>query len=552
LRSERDRFVALAFSWADVLLELDSDTRVVYAAGALEALLGQPVAAVIGKPLSDLVPPLHQAQLRDLLALARRRERIQNATLTFHGMSGSAVPLAFSGYHLAELNGHYFLSLRSTRAERKTSGFGRRSRDAETGLLDASTFAETVTQHLADAASSSDEACSLLVLPGYGDLRKRLTQTVERELLTTIAEVIREQSVDGESAARLGNDRYALLHSEAVDLDGLRAEIVSLTRKADPEKRGVAVNAATVGMDSAGLSPEQLATGVAHTIGRFRSIEADQVIADGLVSSISEFAKEAVERLNALQHVIAQREFNVAFQPVLDARTGSIHHYEALARFPEALGGGSPIENITFAEDTGIVVDLDLAMIQQVIDWMAGHLYTSVHGRTIIAVNLSGRSIDSLAFVARLDRLTKDYPWIRRRMVFEITEISRLTDLKAANNFIQRLREQGFFVGIDGFGSGAAHFSYLASLDVDIVKFAGAAIREAMGGHKGKLFLRALVDLCRELTVATVAEQVEDEATLRFVREAGVHYVQGFLFGQPAADMLDFSKGGVRHLFAPR
>lgn len=130
-----------------------------------------------------------------------------------------------------------------------------------------------------------------------------------------------------------------------------------------------------------------------------------------------------------------------------------------------------------------------------------------------------------------------------------MTELTQMSDLKAANNFIQRLREQGFFVSIDGFGSGAAHFSYLASLDVDMVKFAGSAVRDAVQAHKGKAFLKALVDLCRELGVATVAEHVEDETTLMFVRECGVHYVQGYLFGEPSTEIQAFAAGGAKHLF---
>jgi EAL domain-containing protein (putative c-di-GMP-specific phosphodiesterase class I) len=82
-----------------------------------------------------------------------------------------------------------------------------------------------------------------------------------------------------------------------------------------------------------------------------------------------------------------------------------------------------------------------------------------------------------------------------------------------------------------------------------MVKFAGSAIREALQAHKGKAFLRALVDLCRELGVATVAEHIEDETALMFVRECGVHYVQGYLFGEPSTEIKAFAVGGGKHLF---
>lgn len=552
LKIERDRFVALAFAWADVLLELDADGRIVYAAGAVDQVAGRPNKSIIGMPLAELVPPVLHQHLRDQLAQAKRRERINDAGLALLGAAGEPVPVAFAGYHLAELNGHYFCSLRRVAQEKKAAGgFGRRSRDESSGLLDTGAFIDAVTRQLAEGAAETDQRCSLLVLSGYDGLRQRLTEKVEQELLASIGNMLRDKSVDGDTAGRIAADRYALLHDDRLDLEYLRSQISNLTRDVDPDAVGLPVDTASMTMDGAGMDEDALAQGIAHAVGRFRTDDVALLTADGLVSSISEMARDAVETLTALREVIARSAFTIAFQPVLDARSGSVHHYEAFARFPGTPAGRSPLEHITLAEESGAIVDFDMAMIEKLVEWMGRNLYTQVHGKNIIAVNLSGRSINSLAFLARIDRIVRDYPWVRRRLIFEVTQLTLMDDLKAANNFIQRLREQGFFVGIDGFGSGAAHFSYLASLDVDMVKFAGQAIKDAIRAHKGKAFLRALVDLCRELGVATVAEHIEDEAALKFIREAGVHYAQGYLFGAPSADIQSFATSGSRHLFQP-
>ncbi|MFO1127140.1 MAG: EAL domain-containing protein [Rhodospirillales bacterium] len=547
LREERDRFVALAFSWADALVELDADARIAYAAGALEILAGRPARSLFGTPFLDLVPPALHSHLLDLLAAAKRRERINDVGLALVGPGGKTVPIALSGYHLAELNGHYFLSLRGNALERKSVGFGRRSRDETTGLLDTGSFIDAVTRHLSDGIGEAEQQCSLLVLSGYDDLRARLTDKVEHELLSMIGHLLRDRSVDGDTASRLGDDRYAFLHGDDVDLDGLATEISTLTRQVDPEAKGLPVTAASVNMNTDGLTPEQVAQGLIHTVDRFRTGDYRELTADRLVSSITDLARDAVETLNTLQQIITKSAFAIAFQPVLDARTGTAHHFEALARFPDRPGGQSPLQHIKLAEESGIIVNFDIAMIGKAVEWMKKNGAAS--GRKPLSINLSGRSINSLAFVARIDRIVRENPWIRQRLIFEVTELTQMSDLKAANNFIQRLREQGFFVSIDGFGSGAAHFSYLASLDVDMVKFAGSAVRDAVQAHKGKAFLKALVDLCRELGVATVAEHVEDETTLMFVRECGVHYVQGYLFGEPSTEIQAFAAGGAKHLF---
>jgi EAL domain-containing protein (putative c-di-GMP-specific phosphodiesterase class I) len=125
-----------------------------------------------------------------------------------------------------------------------------------------------------------------------------------------------------------------------------------------------------------------------------------------------------------------------------------------------------------------------------------------------------------------------------------------MENLAGADSFIQGLRKQGYPVCLDDFGAGAANFEYLASLDVDIVKLDGDAIRGARKAHKGKAFMKAFVGLCRELGVVTVAEMIDDEPGLAFVRECGVHYVQGYLFGRPSPDIRVFKKTVPAELFS--
>ena len=84
---------------------------------------------------------------------------------------------------------------------------------------------------------------------------------------------------------------------------------------------------------------------------------------------------------------------------------------------------------------------------------------------------------------------------------------------------------------------------------MDIVKLDGDAIRGARKAHKGKAFMKAFVGLCRELGVVTVGEMIDDDAGLAFVRECGVQYVQGYLFGRPSPDIRVFKNTVPAELF---
>jgi len=310
----------------------------------------------------------------------------------------------------------------------------------------------------------------------------------------------------------------------------------------------VSVKSATIDIDGQLANEEEIASGLLYAINRFRSFKGSDFSLNSLSTSISNLAREAIEGVAEFKHLIAHADFEIAFQPIIGVKSGRIHHYEALARFPARYGRRTPYEHVTFAEETGLIADFDLTVARKAIDTL--RVKTPLNSKTCIAVNVSGQSVNSLSFLAQLDALLKEHPWSPGRLMFEITESARMQDLSAANAFIQRLRNQGYPVCLDDFGAGAANFEYLTTLDVDIVKFDGPALRTARKAQKGQAFLKAFVGLCRDLGIATVAEMIDDESALKFVRECGLQYVQGYLLGRPSTDIHAFKNMVPKHLFA--
>ncbi|MDZ3837449.1 MAG: EAL domain-containing protein [Rhodospirillales bacterium] len=254
--------------------------------------------------------------------------------------------------------------------------------------------------------------------------------------------------------------------------------------------------------------------------------------------------------MNIVKRVTFAADFAAFFQPIVNARTGRIHHYEALARFPGDGGVLTPHDHIGMAERSGFITVFDLAMVRKIIAWLASR--ESGPGAPRVAVNISGQTLCSPPCLAELEGLLGDNPWLRGRLMFEITESAHPGNLIAVNAFLQRLRRRGLLVCLDDFGAGAANFEYLSCLEVDIVKLDGTWLQAARAGGGGEAFLRALVSLCQDLGIGTVAEMVEDEAALAFARACGVTYVQGFLFGAPAEDIAVFRRSIPARLFSPQ
>jgi EAL domain-containing protein (putative c-di-GMP-specific phosphodiesterase class I) len=547
IRAERDRFVALAFCWADVLMELDADKKVVFAGGPLVPLIGRDAEALKGVALDEVIAEQDRSLVRALLGLARKKGRIENTAVRLQGTKGATQPLSFSGYCLDDLGGHYFLAFRIVTSERVGIGGSPKGRDAENGLYDAESFASVVAERV-KAGEDSDEhgQMTLIALPEYETLQGRLDTGAQQDLLNTMGAYLRANSVDGDSAARLGDDRFGLMHDADLDIDELQQKIGDFTREADPTGQGVAVEAATIEIDPGGASEEDLANGLVYAINQFRTAKGKAFSVEQLSTNLSSLVSQAANSVKAFKKVVSDADFQVALQPIIDVMTGQVHHYEALVRFSPTDSDQSPYEQIVFAEETGLIQEFDLAMARKVVEWLDS---TPRNSKTSVAVNVSGHSVASTEYMTGLHKLLSENLWLRGRLLFEITESARMTDLAAANQFVQNLRREGYPVCLDDFGAGAANFQYLSTMEVDVVKLDGSAVRNAQEALKGKAFLKSLVGLCRDLGVETVAEMVDDEKGLKFIRECGVQYVQGYLFGKPNTDIKSFDKLRLPSLF---
>ena len=550
MRGERDRFVALAFCWADLLLELDSSETVVFAAGATQPLLGRSAEDLVGLALPELIVERDRSLVQALLGIARKHGRIENVAVRLQGAWGTTPLLTFAGYRLEDLEGHFFLAFRMG-APGREEGAGRHlTRDAESGLYDAVAFTEVVSRHLQSGDKGADDSLmTLLLLPDYDSFSARLDAESNRNLLTTFGACMRAHSVDGDAAARIGTDRWGLLHSPDLDIADLETQMHEFARDADPAGKGVTVESATVDVDTEEVRGEDLANGLIYAINRFRTARGKDFTIKSLSTSISALVSAAAKSVTAFKRVVADADFNIAFQPIIDVTTGDIHHYEALVRFHTEQRKQSSYEYIRFAEETGLIQDFDLAMVQKVVDWLSKAPRNKGY---IVAVNVSGHSVASLAYVAALHTLLKNNTWVRGRLMFEITESARMEDLTVANRFIQGLRGEGYTVCLDDLGAGAANFEYLSALEVDVVKLDGSALRSAQTTRRGKAFLISLTNLCRDLDVLTVGEMVGDEKGLEFIRECGVQYAQGYLFGRPSTDIRTFEKTVPADLFPAR
>ncbi len=544
MTSDRERFVAFAFCWADILIELDQNKKVLFAVGALNPLMGYGPEKLIGKNFMDVVSPKDKVLLDQLLQVTARKGRIDNLSVRLVGDKGTTLPLTTAGYMLPDLKDHYFIAMRTT-AKVDASGQADGKRDKNTGLMAGDSFTELAAQKLKNGNAGKEVEMTLVNLPNFQSFADSLPEDEKQVLLNTVGTTLRANSLGGDSAGEIGDGKFGVVHDKGLDVKALESKIAEATRAFDPTGKGIDVQAGTLDIEAGAISEEDLTKGLVYTINHFKDQAGAKFNVKDIASNMNNLVKEAVNSLKTFRTLVGDADFQVAFHPILDVRTGAVHHYEALVRF----GGNfevSPYKYITFAEETGLINEFDIAMARKCVDWLRKHRGDKVS----LAVNISGMSVDNPQYAKELHALLDADTWLRNFLVFEITESARVADLKKANVFVQSLRERGFHVCLDDFGAGAASFQYLSVLEVDVVKLDGSAVKNAQAAPKGRAFLKALTTLCKTMEVETIAEMVDSKETLEFVRDCGVEYVQGFLFGKPDPDPWQFITKLDRRLFA--
>jgi EAL domain-containing protein (putative c-di-GMP-specific phosphodiesterase class I) len=520
-RPDRERYMSFAFSWGDVLLEVDGGGAIQFAEGACEVLLGSPASALCGTAFAALAGRTGA----DALAAVRRDGRAEGE-LRLQGRGRGPISMHLAGY-CHDARGTAYLALRVSR---------RPAAEPAKVTSNGTDFARRSAALAADWADEGVEAAvSFVSAPQLAELKERLPPE-KAALLSAKMEAAVARRAAGGAVLRLDEGAYALVHRTAADVGALAGEIGRIAQDFGPD--GLEVQTATLAdCDPSLMREEDVADGVLYAIGRFREAHAKGATLKDLSSRMTTLAGEAVNEVRRFKETCRAGNFEIVFQPVVELQTGTIHHYEALSRFP---GRPDSVQRvIAFAESTGMVTEFDLAVARQALKALNGFPRNSERFR--LAINVSGVSISRPEYTRALLQLLERNLWTRGKLMFEITESARMEDMAAAAAFIDVLRRWGYQVCLDDFGAGAASFRHLSMLHVDMVKIDGWAIRNAQRTNKGRAFLSALTGLCRRLGIKTAGEMIDSPEMLEFVRECGCDHVQGHLFGRPHRDLARFS-----------
>ena len=398
-------------------------------------------------------------------------------------------------------------------------------------------------------------AVVFLDLDGFKEVNDALGHSAGDRVIVEQARRLRSGLDDSDVLCRYGGDEFLLLlpgRTGAQAMEIAARLIARVSQRIPLGSREITITA------SAGVSVFPGDAGDAETLIRAADTALYRAKARGK-NTVVQFRMDmdrAVARrfdlLNALREAAKRDQFDLRFQPIVDATTRAIVGAEALVYWNHpTLGLIGPSTFISLAEESGLIESLGAWVIDESVrryqEWMQCGLPP-----LYLSINLSTLQLRApRLFQKKLDEAIQSKRIAPDRLMLEITERQIVHDEPSSLPILQALADQGIGIAIDDFGTGYSSLAYLKNLPVSQIKIDLAFIRNLATDRGDRVIVKAIIDLARSLRLSVVAEGVESEEQLALLRDYGCPSVQGFLFAVPLSSPAFIGYVLSRHPPAP-
>lgn len=250
---------------------------------------------------------------------------------------------------------------------------------------------------------------------------------------------------------------------------------------------------------------------------------------------LTETHRSDVRWVSRIEQALEYDGFVLFCQRIMPLKHQGLEHAEILIRMKDKSGGFiQPDAFLPAAERFNLVSRIDRWVIAQMFEWMKVNVDSLSHIETI-SVNLSGQSLGDIAFHSYVLNLIETTAIDYSKLCFEVTETAAITNIAAAQNFIQAMNQHGVKFSLDDFGSGVSSFGYLNNLAVDYLKIDGQFITDLLENKIGQATVRCIAEVAKVTGKRTIAEWVESQAVENMLKEMGVDFTQGYLKHKPSA-----------------
>ncbi len=543
LRESEERYRLLVELSPDAIL-IESGGEIVFANPAAQLLFrAQQPADLLGRAMLALVAPAFWPSVKAALGELQHGGFCPLAEEQAVRLDGSIVDVAVTriAFQYREQPAiQIVLRDISERKRLETQILYQATHDPLTGLPNRSLLHDRLSHAIAYAARYNHPVWVVLLdVDRFKAVNDLLGHKAGDMVLNAIAERLQAAMRETDTVARLGGDEFVLVLPGPGDGDLSNStmqrivEAVARPLTVEGKEFFLTCSMGVALYPNDGTDPEML---VEHAdIAMYRAKEIGRNNYQFFTATLNQRLQERLRLESDLRNALERREFLLHYQPQVDLRSGRVTGMEALIRWqhPE-LGMVPPGSFISLAEDTGLIVPIGAWVIRtacaQNKAWQNAGM-----DKLRIAVNLSARQFSQHDLVQSIAAVLEETGMPPSLLEIELTESLVMTDVERATEILRDLKAIGVQLSIDDFGTGYSSLSYLKRFPIDVLKIDQSFVRDITVDPDDAAIVMSIISLAHSLRLHVIAEGVETEAQLAYLRRHDCDLMQGHYFSRPVS-----------------
>jgi diguanylate cyclase (GGDEF)-like protein/PAS domain S-box-containing protein len=541
----------------DLIYMLDSEGRFTFINSRVESLLGFRKSELLGMHYSTLVYGPDE-ELSQYVLHERRtgRRASHNVEMRLKRRDGGTHPQAGTRYLTVEINstgvysptdadaparfrGTYGLMRDiSERKEAEAISAYQASHDLLTRLPNRFLFKDRLSLAISQARRNPTTfAVMFLDLDNFKTINDTLGHLIGDQLLQSVGTRVFGCLREGDTLARAGGDEFMLLLPQAGRIDDaaeIARKILDALRNpfmVESRELFVTVSIGIALYPEHGINADALIrrADVAMYAAKAQGRDAYALYDESMSADVSEH----VTLENDMREALRSDQFQVFYQPQINIDSGEVIGLEALVRWRHPRRALlTPDEFIPVAEDSGLILSIDEWVLREACREMSHWRAESVLP-VRVSVNLSARQFEQPNLAATIAGVLHEFGLPSGALEIEITEEMVMKNSEETARRLRELGRHGITAAIDDFGTGYASLSYLRRLPINTLKLDYAFVHDIHTSSTGTSIAAAIVSMAESLDLTLIAEGVETEVQMDYLRSIGCHIMQGFMLSPP-------------------